>query len=334
MPLSFQTPGHEELELSTQLVIAEALRRGVKVEVLDADRQFIRLKKGKRTEYVESATKTSKDSYVMSEILGNKLVSKKILQEKNFRVPKGKSFASQDAALKSYAFFAGRKTVIKPKTTNYGIGISISGEKGFSMSEFKQAIHTAFQFDRSILIEDFLEGIECRFLVVGKKCIAVLNRIPANVMGDGKHTIAELVKLKNMDPRRGKGHKTPLEKIELGEVEKGVLKEQHCTAKSIPAEQKTIFLRRNSNISTGGDSIDFTDTVHPVYKKIAALAVQAIGAKICGLDMILKNPTEKPTKNNYGIIEVNYNPVLYFHDFPYQGKNRRVEKSILDLLGF
>jgi glutamate--cysteine ligase len=270
----------------------------------------------------------------MSEILGNKLVSKQILQENNFRVPKGKSFADKDAALKSHAYFLGRKAVVKPKTTNYGIGISISDEKGFSIPEFKKALDTAFQFDRSILIEEFLEGIECRFLVIGRKCIAVLNRVPANVVGNGKHTIAELVKFKNTDPRRGKGHKTPLEKIELGEVEKAVLKEQHLTTESIPADQEIVFLRRNSNISTGGDSIDFTDTVHPGYKKIAAQAVQTIGAKTCGLDMILKNPAEKPNKKNYGIIEVNYNPVLYFHDFPYQGKNRHVEKAVLDLLGF
>jgi glutamate--cysteine ligase len=334
MPLPFQTPGYEMLELSTQLVIAEALRRGIKVEVLDADRQFIRLTKGKRVEYIESATKTSQDSYVMSEILGNKLVSKQILQENNFRVPKGKSFTDKDEALKSHAFFLGRKAVIKPKTTNYGIGISISGEKGFSMPEFKQALDTAFQFDRSLLIEEFLEGIECRFLVINKKCRAVLNRVPANVMGDGKRSIQELANFKNKDPRRGKGHKTPLEIIEIGKVEKAVLKEQNLNPKSIPADQEIVFLRRNSNISTGGDSIDFTDAIHPGYKKIAEQAVQAIGAKICGLDMIIRNPAEKPNKKNYGIIEVNYNPVLYFHDFPYQGKNRQVERSILDLLGF
>lgn len=334
MTLFFQTPGYEHLELSTQLVIAEALKRGVQVEVLDAHKQFLRLKKGGHIEYLESATKTSKDSYVMSELLGNKLVTKKILEEGGFAVPRGKSFESQEQALKAYSFFQSKKSVIKPKTTNYGLGITLSPEKGFSMSGFKQAVQVAFTFDQSILIEEFVEGIECRFLVINKKCVAVLNRVPANVVGDGRHTIQELVNLKNQDPRRGKGHITPLEKIELGEVEVAVLKEQKMTIDSIPKDGETIFLRRNSNISTGGDSLDFTDLVHPDYKQIAEDAVTHVGASICGLDMILKNPSSKPDKKSYAIIELNYNPVLYFHDFPYEGKNRQVEKAALDLLGF
>ena len=104
--------------------------------------------------------------------------------------------------------------------------------------------------------------------------------------------------------------------------------------KNIPQAGQTIFLRHNSNISTGGDSLDFTDKVHPEYKKMAQKATQAIGASICGLDIILSHPEKAPTSKNHAIIELNYNPVLYFHDFPYEGKNRQVEKYVLDVLGF
>ena len=50
--------------------------------------------------------------------------------------------------------------------------------------------------------------------------------------------------------------------------------------------------------------------------------------------MIIQDIKAKPDKNNHIIIELNANPVLYPHDFPYKGQNRNVEKKILDLLRF
>ncbi len=70
------------------------------------------------------------------------------------------------------------------------------------------------------------------------------------------------------------------------------------------------------------------------YKKIAVESAKAVGAKICGADIIIKNIHNKPNKKNYSVIELNFNPALHIHNFPYQGKNRDVEKKVLDLLGF
>ena len=102
----------------------------------------------------------------------------------------------------------------------------------------------------------------------------------------------------------------------------------------IPREDQVVYLRENSNISTGGDSIDFTDDIPQGYKSIAVQAAHAVGAKICGVDMIIRNISEQPSESNYAIIELNFNPALHIHDFPYKGKNRHVEKKILLLLGF
>lgn len=333
MPFSFQTQGYEDMELSTQVVLAEALRRGVSIEILDRKENFIRLTRDGHTELVKDATRTSKDSYITSLVLGNKSVSKILLEEVGIRVPKGAAYDTRQAALLGMDLFVGRKIVVKPKTTNFGIGIGIL-EPEFAPVDYEKAVGDAFEHDRSIVVEEFLEGIECRFLVVAGKCVAVLHRVPANVVGDGQSSVQDLVAIKNQDPRRGVGHITPLEKIQLSEAELGVLSKQGLTPSSVPAEGQRIFLRENSNISTGGDSLDYTHKVHDQYLRIAERAAEAASAHICGVDVILENPNEEPTSENHGIIEINFNPVLYFHDFPYEGENHHVENAVLDLLGF
>ena len=330
---SFQTPGYENLELSTQLVIAEALKRGITVEVLDAQEPFIRLRKGEKVEYIRKANQTSADTYITHFLLDNKQVCKQILQENGFSVPQGSSHTSIVEATKEAKTWQGKACVIKPKSTNFGVGVSIL-EAEHSPAQFQAALEHAFKEDAAVLIERFLPGKECRFLVIGKECVAVLHRVPAHVVGDGSHSIEDLVEIKNQDPRRGKGYKTPLEYLELGSTEIAVLQEQNLNTKSVLGEGKTAWLRHNSNISTGGDSIDYTDLVHPSYKEIALGATQALGAKVCGVDIILQDPNAPATPENHGILELNWNPVLYFHDFPYKGENRHTAQHVLDLLGF
>ena len=103
---------------------------------------------------------------------------------------------------------------------------------------------------------------------------------------------------------------------------------------SILEEGSIAYLRHTSNISTGGDSIDFTDEVYSEYRQIALKALQSMHAKICGLDMMIKNVYEQPADNNYAIIELNFNPMIAMHVFPFQGKNREPAEKIIKLLGF
>ena len=110
----------------------------------------------------------------------------------------------------------------------------------------------AFRHDKTVLVEEFLTGKEYRFLVIGDEVIGVLHRVPANVVGDGVSTIEELVREKNKDPLRGTGYRTPLEKIRLGETEELFLKGQGKTRTDIPKKGEIVYLRENSNISTGG----------------------------------------------------------------------------------
>ncbi len=325
--------GYESLELSTQVLIEEALKRGIEVEVLDWNDNFIRLIKEDRVEYIKQATKTSADTYIAPLIMENKEVTKHILNEKGINVPKGLSVKSSDEALLTYDTFKERDLVVKPKSTNFGKGVVILKQPVF-IEALKNAVQFALEYDDTAMIEDFIEGWEYRFLVIDNEVPAILHRVPANITGDGEQTIEQLVFEKNKNPLRGEGYKTPLEKLRLGHVEKDYLALQGKDFSYVPKRDETVFLRENSNISTGGDSIDFTDEVSAEYKKIAIEAARAVGAKICGADIIIRNIKEAPNSSNYSVIELNFNPALHIHNFPYKGENRHVEKHVLKLLGF
>ena len=140
--------------------------------------------------------------------------------------------------------------------------------------------------------------------------------------------------LKNEDPLRGVGYRTPLEKIKLGREEALFLKQQGYDFETIVPAQQTVYLRENSNISTGGDSIDFTDQMHPSYNALAAQAAQAMGAQITGVDMMITDISQPANNSNYAIIEMNFNPAIHIHCYPYQGANRKLNFKLIEALGF
>lgn len=328
---AYQFKGNEDLELSTQLLLKAAIKRGIEYKIIDRDENFIILTKGTHTEYVKQATKTSLDSYITALIMENKLVTKYVLEQHGIRVPNGKAYNDMNAVLADFEHYQNKPIVIKPKSTNFGIGITIFTDV-FTKGDFQQAVQMAFEHDKTIMLEDFISGKEYRFLVIGDEVVGILHRVPANVIGDGLRTIAQLVEDKNKDPLRGKGYKTPLEKIQLGEAEKLFLKNQGKSFTDIPEKGEVVYLRENSNISTGGDSIDFTDEIPDSYKKIAISAAKAAGAVFCGVDMMIEDIRTEADEKNYGIIEINFNPAIHIHCYPYKGKNRQADEKILDLL--
>ncbi|TGK35142.1 bifunctional glutamate--cysteine ligase GshA/glutathione synthetase GshB [Leptospira gomenensis] len=330
-PDLFILEGFEDLEISSQIVIRDALNRGLEVQILDRKSHFIRIKNDSgKTEYVKEASKTDLDSYMTFLIMENKTITKIKLIEAGLLVPAGDAFGDPVETFEFWNRHSSQKMVVKPVTTNFGIGITILSP-GASAEDAKKAIQIAFHHSESVIVEEFAEGNEFRFLVIGEETVAVCNRIPANVTGDGISSVERLVEIKNGDPRRGIGHVTPLEKIQLGDTELEVLRQSGLDQNSIPKSGEKIFLRRNSNISTGGDSLDVTDRTHPFYKELAVKAARSVNAKICGVDIILKDLEQK---GDYRILELNFNPVLYIHNYPYEGKNRDVGNKILDLLGF
>jgi glutamate--cysteine ligase len=136
------------------------------------------------------------------------------------------------------------------------LGITILDEH-HTPAQFEKAVQRAFAEDDAILVEEFIKGKEYRFFLIDAQVVAVLHRAPANVTGDGVSTIFELVERKNENPLRGKGYRTPLEFLKMGDIERDFLKNQNLSPESVLEEGRKVFLRENSNISTGGDSIGF-----------------------------------------------------------------------------
>lgn len=324
----------DNMELSTQALLFDVIQKGIKTEILDEQDQFLCLQVGDHIEYVKNGNMTSKDSYISPLIMENKVVTKKVLHKAGFNVPQSMEFTSAEQAMANYGLFEGRAVVIKPKSTNYGLGITIFQQGVSNREDFAKAIEIAFREDKEVMVEDYLSGTEYRFFVLGDETLAVLLRVPANVVGDGKHSVAELVAAKNDHPLRGDGSRTPLKKIALGDIEKLQLKEQGLTVDSIPDAGRIVQLRANSNISTGGDSIDMTDEMHPSYKALAVGITKAMGAAVCGVDLIipdLHKPAE-PSLQSWGVIEANFNPMMMMHIFPYSGKSRRLTLDVIKML--
>lgn len=324
----------DNMELSTQALLFDLIQKGIQTEILDENDQFLCLRHGDHIEYVKNGNMTSHDKYISPLIMENKVVTKKVLQKAGFNVPQSVEFTSVEKAVASYALFENRAVVIKPKSTNYGLGITIFQQGVQNRDDFAQAVEIAFREDREIMVEDYLVGTEYRFFVLGEKTLAVLLRVPANVIGDGQHTVAELVAMKNAHPLRGDGSRTPLKKIALGDIEQLQLKEQGLTIDAIPAKDQRVQLRANSNISTGGDSIDMTDEMHESYKQLAVGITQAMGAAVCGVDLIIPDLTQpaEPHLTSWGVIEANFNPMMMMHIFPYAGKSRRLTQDVINML--
>lgn len=182
-----------------------------------------------------------------------------------------------------------------------------------------------------MLVEDYVEGTEYRFFILYGKCLAVLLRVAANVVGDGKHTIRELIDLKNQNPLRGRDHRSPLEIIELGEIERLMLTQQGYSPDSVLEAGVKVELRRNSNISTGGDSIDVTKSMDDSYKQLASQMAASLGAWVCGVDLIIPDMTKKASKENPNCtcIELNFNPSMYMHTYCQEGPGQVITLKIL-----
>ncbi|MDE1548392.1 bifunctional glutamate--cysteine ligase GshA/glutathione synthetase GshB [Jeotgalibaca caeni] len=325
--------GFTDMELSTQILLFDAIQKGIHIEILDRADQFLALRHNGHLEYVKNGNMTAKDTYISPLIMENKVVTKKVLAKNGYVVPASKEYNQPEEAIADYPLFADKSFVIKPKSTNFGLGISIFRE-GAKESSFKEAIEIAFAEDQTVLVEDFVNGTEYRFFVIGDETKAVLLRVPANVKGDGTHTIRELVEMKNADPLRGQNHRSPLEKIQFGKIEQMTVEEQGYSMESVPPAGEIVYLRDNSNVSTGGDSIDYTDLMDESYKQIAVGITKAVGATIAGIDMMIPDYQVPSTPQNpgYGVIEANFNPMMMMHIYPYQGKSRRLTMDVLALL--
>lgn len=317
------------------LLANEAVKRGLGIEFLFPDtvdgkkRGALALSFEGKTEYILGDTLGATSAFAYK-IQKNKDFTKLLLNKAGVTVSKGEVIKKGESvkALK-IANTLGYPLVVKPISGTHGTDVFM----GVDNDNFLQEILA--KIDGDVLLEEqFLNGRDYRLLVVGDKLIAAAERLPANVIGDGMHTINELVTIKNSEPVRSKNPLIGITKLKLNEESLRILKSYGYSGASVPAINEVVPIRKTSNISQGGDTIDVTDIVHPSVVEIAVRAAQAIpGLVYAGLDFMTNTSiSQEQNDKSYVMIEVNGSPMFSIHHFPYEGTPRNVAGAVLDYL--
>ncbi len=321
---------HQQLTLgpSTRSIVDAAVRRGIPYRRLTSG-SMVQFGHGKHQTRIQAA-ETGKTGAIAQEIAQDKDLTRTLLRAVGVPVPDGETVTSADHAWE-VAQEIGLPVVVKPRDGNQGRGVATNlttREQVVASFEAALAESSAGQ----VIVETFAPGGDYRVLVVGDKVVAAARREPAHVVGDGVHTVAQLIELVNQDPRRGEDHATALSKIPLDAIALGVLESQGHCAESVPGAGERVLIRRNANLSTGGTACDVTDEVHPEVAARCVEAARMIGLDIAGVDVVAERIGQPLESQGGVIVEVNAAPGLRMHLQPSQGTPRAVGEAIVDLL--
>ncbi|HEX3912373.1 MAG TPA: cyanophycin synthetase [Steroidobacteraceae bacterium] len=311
---------------STSSLVRAAEQRGIPWLRLN-DQSLVQLGHGKFQQRIQ-ATVTSSTSHIAVELASDKEETNKILATLGLPVPKQELVQSEAQAVRA-AKRMGFPVVTKPYNGNHGRGISI---RLTNDREVAHGYEVAREHARSVIVETFLEGDDHRLLVVHGNLVAATRRTPGHVVGDGIHSIEQLVALVNQDPRRGVGHEKVLTRLELDAQAQKMLGQANMTAGSVPDKGQIVLLRSTANLSTGGTATDVTDVIHPDNREMAERAVRAIGLDVGGVDFLSKDITESYRTIGGGICEVNAAPGFRMHVAPSEGTPRDVAAPVIDML--
>jgi cyanophycin synthetase len=271
------------------------------------------------------AAETDGTSAVAESIAQDKELTKTLLFAAGVPVPTGRPVDNAADAWAA-ALEIGGAVVVKPQDGNQGKGVAVNLT---TREQVEAAYAVAFKESDEVLVERYLPGQDYRLLVIGNKLIAAARREPPTVIGDGTHSVRQLVDRVNRDPRRGVGHATSLTRIRFDDIALARLAEDGLTAESIPPRGMRVILRNNANLSTGGTATDVTDDVHPDFAARAIAAAQMIGLDIAGVDIVCNNVLRPLEEQGGGIVELNAAPGLRMHLQPSYGKGRAVGEAII-----
>ncbi|HEX2645160.1 MAG TPA: cyanophycin synthetase, partial [Thermoanaerobaculia bacterium] len=274
------------------------------------------------------ATITSNTQHTAVEIASDKQLTLEILKDLGLPVPRQEVIRTVEGAVEE-AERIGYPVVVKPLDGNQGKGVSIGIKDADTV---RKAFERAKEYSSRVIVESFQAGHDYRILVVGGKVVAVAQRVPGHVLGDGKHTVAQLIDITNADPRRGFGHEKVLTRLEVDDQARGLLEEAGLTLDSVLPAGQTLYLRSTGNLSTGGTAIDRTDQIHYDNRIMAERAVLAIGLDVGGVDFISPDISQSYKEVGGAIVEINAAPGFRMHVAPTEGPPRDVAGPVIDLL--
>jgi cyanophycin synthetase len=313
----------ERLGPSTGAIVDAAVARGIPYRRLTKG-SMVQFGWGSRQRRIQAAELDS-TSAVAESIAQDKDLTKKLLRAAGVPVPVGRPVTTADDAWAA-ALEIGLPVAVKPQDGNQGKGVTVN----VSTREHLDIAHRAAAEYGEVMVEKFLPGSDFRLLVVGDRMVAASRRDPPQVVGDGQHSVRQLVDIVNQDPRRGEGHSTSLTKIRFDEIAVARLEVQGLTPESIPVRGRRVVLRNNANLSTGGTATDVTDDVHPDIAARAVASAQMVGLHICGVDLVCESMLRPLEAQHGGVVEVNAAPGLRMHLSPSYGKGRAVGVAMIN----
>ncbi len=275
-----------------------------------------------------SATITGTTGNPGVEMAGDKDLTKKVLDDNGVLVPKGALVRTAEG-LKDAVAELGYPLVLKPLDGNHGKGATIG------VTTWKEALaglKVAQAYSEKVIVEQFIRGFDYRLLVINGKLIAAAKRTPACVVGDGKHTIRQLIDTVNLDPRRGVGHAKELTRISVDRNTRAILKQRGLTVEAVLPAGEVLYLKSTANISTGGTATDVTDIVHPYNQLLAERVAGIVGLDICGIDVMTTDIASPLPETRGAVLEVNAAPGFRMHLAPTEGLPRNVAAPVVDLL--
>jgi cyanophycin synthetase len=311
---------------STGSIVYAGVARGIPFRRL-TEGSLVQFGWGSRQRRIQAA-EIDATGAIAETIAQDKELTKKLLDAAGVPVPLGRVVLDPIDAWAA-AQEIGLPVVIKPKDGNQGKGVTVNVS---TREQLTAGFHAASEFRDDILVEKYLPGHDYRLLVIGNRLIAAARRDPPHVVGDGVHSVRQLVDIVNQDPRRGSGHATSLTKIRFDDIALASLAKQGYDAESVPPKGQRVTLRNNANLSTGGSATDVTDDVHPEVAARAIAAAHMVGLDICGVDLVCDSVLKPIEEQGGGIVEVNAAPGLRMHISPSFGKGRAVGEAIMDTL--
>lgn len=228
-----------------------------------------------------------------------------------------------DAAYR-HAEKLGFPVIVKPNSGSQGSGVSLVHNK----REFYRAVRAVFKTDRVVLVQQPVRGKDYRIVVLDKKIISAYERIPLNVVGNGKSTIQQLLKAKQkLFVASSRDTQIKMDDPRIATK----LTHQGLDFQSVPAKGQTVYLLDNANLSTGGDSVDVTAQIHSAFKKIAVQLTRDMGLRLCGVDLMIESDiSQKP--GTYHVLEINSAPGLDHYAKIGKAQEKVVEDLYLQVL--
>lgn len=315
---------YEEIRFgpSTGAIVRAAVARDIPFRRL-TDGSMVQFGWGSRQRRIQAA-ETGRTSLVAESIAQDKELTRTLLSNAGIPIAAGRPVASAEDAWVA-ACEIGGPVVVKPRDGNQGRGVGVNLT---SREQVDAAYAVAAGISDEVLVERCVPGNDYRMLVVGNKLIAAARRDPPQVVGDGMHSISQLVEQINSDPRRGEGHANALTKIHFDEITVAQLATKGLAPESVPARGERVVLRNNANLSTGGTATDVTDDVHPELAARVEAAARMVGLDICGVDIVCDS-VSNPLEEHGAVIEINAVPGLRMHLQPSFGTGRAIGEAII-----